>query len=42
MNMTILLVYIPPSANLPPELKMALLGMLAIAIAVYIFRKNSN
>jgi hypothetical protein len=40
--MTILLLFTPPSANLPPELKMALLGILAIVIAVYIFRQNSN
>ena len=42
MNMTVLLLATPPSANLPPELKMALLGLLAIAIAVYIFRQYSN
>ena len=36
MNMTILFLYMPPSANLPPELKMALLGILAIGIAAFI------
>jgi hypothetical protein len=38
----ILFLYIPPSANLPPELKMALLGIAAIAIAVYLLRQNLN
>ena len=42
MNMTILLYSTPRSDNLPPELKMALLGILAIVIAVYIFRQYSN
>jgi len=40
VNLTILFLYIPPSANLPPELKMALLGLLAIGIAVYCFRQK--
>ncbi|MFZ0423709.1 MAG: hypothetical protein WAL80_12610 [Xanthobacteraceae bacterium] len=42
MTMAILLIVSSGSANFPPELKMALLGILAIAIAVYIFRQYSN